>query len=254
MQSRVSSTRRGVSRHVSLYHLPLQCGGRWAAHERQTDAIRRAPRRQSRWRTMLLSSISISGHQQPCPRSFRALAMPLQKILHGWWVRVAETTSTAAFTMLGIGTAYTTMYCGRSRAFVTTQVSPPTSRWCSRVRTNRRADLGFLNIRVIWQTDLLVDVTLGHDFIGDGRDGGRTHGKLRKPDNPDQILESAAAQKIRNYANPFRRNRLGSTLRVSRVHEEEELLHRLVTRTGGPQWRVHSLLFKAKAVNAGVGD
>ena len=70
------------------------------------------------------------------------------------------------------------------------------------MRTNRRADLGFLNIRVIWQTDLLVDVTLRHDFIGAGRDGGINHGKLRNPDQPDKILEDAAAVKIRQYRNP----------------------------------------------------
>jgi hypothetical protein len=43
---------------------------------------------------------------------------------------------------------------------------------------------------------LLVDVILRHDFIGAGRDGGRTHCKLCNPDNPDQILKSAAAQQI----------------------------------------------------------
>jgi hypothetical protein len=36
---------------------------------------------------------------------------------------------------------------------------------------NRRTDLEVLNIRVVQQTDLLVDVTLRHDFIGAGRDG-----------------------------------------------------------------------------------
>jgi hypothetical protein len=38
---------------------------------------------------------------------------------------------------------------------------------------------------------LLVDVTLRHDFIGAGHIG-----QLR---NPDHILESEAADKIRNY-------------------------------------------------------
>jgi hypothetical protein len=37
--------------------------------------------------------------------------------------------------------------------------------------------------------------------------GGRTHGKLCSPDNPDQILESAAAQQIRNYRSGYRRSR-----------------------------------------------
>ncbi len=72
---------------------------------------------------------------------------------------------------------------------------------------NRRADLEVFNIRVAQQTDLLVDVTLRHNFIGAGRDGGINHRKLRKPDHPDQILEGAAAEKIRNYRSPYRRNR-----------------------------------------------
>jgi hypothetical protein len=36
---------------------------------------------------------------------------------------------------------------------------------------NRRADLEIRNIRVAHQTDLLVDVTLRHDFIGAGKKG-----------------------------------------------------------------------------------
>jgi hypothetical protein len=71
---------------------------------------------------------------------------------------------------------------------------------------NRRADLEICNIRVAGQTDLLVDVTLRHDFIGSGRDG-QTQGQLRNPDNPDHILESAAADKIRNYRDTYRRKR-----------------------------------------------
>jgi hypothetical protein len=71
----------------------------------------------------------------------------------------------------------------------------------------RRADLEVFNIRVVQPTDLLVDVTLRHDFFGAGRDGGISHGKLRNPDHPDQNLEGAAAEKIRNYRNPYRLNR-----------------------------------------------
>jgi len=63
---------------------------------------------------------------------------------------------------------------------------------------NRRADLKVLNIRVAQMTDLRVDVSLRHDFIGAGRDGERTHGKLRNPDNPDQILETGAAPTARS--------------------------------------------------------
>ena len=54
------------------------------------------------------------------------------------------------------------------------------------------------------QTDMLVDVTLRHDFIGAGRDG-QTQGQLRNPDNPDHILESSTADKIRNYRDTYRR-------------------------------------------------
>jgi hypothetical protein len=36
---------------------------------------------------------------------------------------------------------------------------------------NRRADLEIRNIRVEWQTDLLVDVTVGHNFKGTGHNG-----------------------------------------------------------------------------------
>jgi hypothetical protein len=70
----------------------------------------------------------------------------------------------------------------------------------------RRADLEVRNIRVAGKTDLLIDVTLRHTFIGAGR-SGHTQGQLRNPDNPDQILESAAADKIRNYRDPYQRNR-----------------------------------------------
>jgi transcriptional regulator of met regulon len=71
---------------------------------------------------------------------------------------------------------------------------------------NSRADLEIRNIRVAQQTDLLVDVTLRHNFIGTGQIGPN-QGQLRNPDNPDHILESAAADKIRNYRNTYRRNR-----------------------------------------------
>jgi len=54
--------------------------------------------------------------------------------------------------------------------------------------------------------DLVVDVTVRHDFIGDARDVLR-HGTLRNPDRPDQLLDQAAADKIRNYREPYARNR-----------------------------------------------
>jgi hypothetical protein len=43
---------------------------------------------------------------------------------------------------------------------------------------NRRADLEIRNIRVAGQTDLLVDVTVRHNFQGTGHNG-QTQGQLR---------------------------------------------------------------------------
>jgi hypothetical protein len=71
---------------------------------------------------------------------------------------------------------------------------------------NRSADLEIRNIRVAQQTDLLVDVTVRHNFTGAGHIG-QNQGQLRNPDNPDHILESGAADKIRNYRDTYRRNR-----------------------------------------------
>ena len=73
--------------------------------------------------------------------------------------------------------------------------------------SNCRADLEVLSIRVVQQTDLLVDVTLRHNFIGAGRDGWINQGKLHNLDHPDQLLEGAAATKIRNYRHPYRQTR-----------------------------------------------
>ncbi len=53
---------------------------------------------------------------------------------------------------------------------------------------------------------MLIDVTLRHDLIGAGR-SGLTQGQLRNPHNPDHILQSAAADKIRNYRDTYQRNR-----------------------------------------------
>ncbi len=68
-----------------------------------------------------------------------------------------------------------------------------------------RANLEVRNIRVSEMTDLLIDVTLRHDFIGDGPPG-LNQGQLRNPDNPDHILESTAADKIRTYCDQCPRN------------------------------------------------
>ena len=67
-----------------------------------------------------------------------------------------------------------------------------------------RADLEILNIQVAHQIDLLVDVTLRHDFVGAGHNG-LNQGQLRNPDNPDKLLDSAAADKIRHYRASYSR-------------------------------------------------
>jgi hypothetical protein len=53
---------------------------------------------------------------------------------------------------------------------------------------------------------LLVGVTIRHNFKGTGHNG-QTQGQFRNPDNSHHILESAAADKIRNYRDTYRRNR-----------------------------------------------
>jgi hypothetical protein len=70
----------------------------------------------------------------------------------------------------------------------------------------QRADLEILNIQVAQQIYFLVDVTLRHDFVGAGHNG-LNQGQLRNPDNPDKLLDSAAADKIRHYRSPYRQNR-----------------------------------------------
>jgi hypothetical protein len=64
---RNATTRRAASNHVSLSPLQRQCGVRWAVHGRQAAEVRRAPRSQSRRRTMLPSSISSSGSPTTLP-------------------------------------------------------------------------------------------------------------------------------------------------------------------------------------------
>jgi hypothetical protein len=105
-----------------------------------------------------------------------------------------------------IGHAHMNMYCGRWSAFVKTAGFATTHKRVLTSEGNRRADLEIRNIRVAGQTDLLVDVTVRHNFKGTGHNG-QTQGQLRNPDNPDHILESAAADKIRNYRDTYRRNR-----------------------------------------------
>ena len=64
----------------------------------------------------------------------------------------------------------------------------------------------------------------GNDFIDDARDVSR-HGTLRNPDRPDQLLDQAAADKIRAYREPYHRHRslafLPACMSTSgRIHSE----------------------------------
>ena len=70
---------------------------------------------------------------------------------------------------------------------------------------HHRADLEIRNIRVAGQIDLLVDVTVRHDFKGAGHHGP-SQGQLRNPNHPDRILESAANDKIHKYRDTYSRN------------------------------------------------
>ena len=69
----------------------------------------------------------------------------------------------------------------------------------------RRADLHVVGAHLMGKDDLVVDVTVRHDFIGDARDVLR-HGTLRNPHRPHQLLDQAAADKIRNYREPYARS------------------------------------------------
>ena len=89
---------------------------------------------------------------------------------------------------------------------------------------HRRADLHVVGAHLMGKDDLMVDVTVRHDFIGDARDVLR-HGTLRNPDRPDQLLNQAAADKIRSYREPYSRNRslafLPACMSTSgRIHSE----------------------------------
>ena len=50
------------------------------------------------------------------------------------------------------------------------------------------ADLNVVGAHLMGKDDLMVDVTVRHDLIGDARDVLR-HGTLRNPDRPDQLLD-----------------------------------------------------------------
>ena len=76
------------------------------------------------------------------------------------------------------------------KPYLPTLVSPPLTSGCSRVRAT--ANLEIRNIRVAGQNDLLVDVTVRHNFKGTGHNG-QTQGQLRNPDNPESRTTSSRA-------------------------------------------------------------
>jgi hypothetical protein len=59
---------------------------------------------------------------------------------------------------------------------------------------SRRADLEVRNIRVAQKSDLLIDVTIRHPFIGAGR-SGHNQGQLR---NPDMMMMMSSICSCRN--------------------------------------------------------
>jgi hypothetical protein len=73
---------------------------------------------------------------------------------------------------------------------------------------NRSGNLEICIICVTQQTNLLMDVTVvtvRHNFKGT-RHNGLTQGQLVNPNNQDHILESASANKIRNYRDTYHSN------------------------------------------------
>ena len=133
-------------------------------------------------------------------------------------------TSTAAATTVGTGIALMSMCCARRWAFSRLPDTPSSIKFVPTSDGHRRADLHVVGTRLMGKDDLVVDATMRHDFTGDARDV-RRHGMLRNPDRPDQLLDQAAADKIRNYREPYARNRslafLPACLSTSgRIHSE----------------------------------
>jgi hypothetical protein len=175
-----------------------QMGRAWT-----TDG-RNAPCRQSRRGTMLPSSISFSGSPTTLPSLLSRMCHAAARYFvggEGAWDHVNSCIHHAPdWTCAHDHVLRALARIWNDAGFATNHKRVLSS------EGNRRADLEIRNIRVAQQTDLLVDVTLRHNFIGAGQIG-LNQGQLRKPDNPDHILESAAADKIRNYRDTHRRNR-----------------------------------------------
>ena len=116
--------------------------------------------------------------------------------------------------MLQIGPARTTMSCGRGSAFVTTLVSPPLTSGCSRARATAAPI-----------SKSATSAAAAHRFAGGCHRAPQCHRRRHIG------LESAAADKIRNYRDIYRRNRhvafLPACMSTSgRIHGE--LLHLII--------------------------
>jgi hypothetical protein len=129
-------------------------------------------------------------------------------------------------------------------------VSPPITSGFSRVRATA-APIS-KSATSAWRSRpiCLVDVTLPNDFIGAGHIG-QNQGQLRNPDNLDHIFESAAADKIRNHRDPYRRNRhvafLPACISTSgRIHGE---VLRLIFFLSNKEGTYHTRLFRGASTN-----
>jgi hypothetical protein len=154
---RNATTRRAARTLASLSPLPRLCGAKWAALGRQTAEMRHAPRRISRSRIMLLSSISSSGSPTTRPSLLSRMCNAAARgtswvvtvtgttsthasiIMHGWrihrGVEVTESSTNKQHSLSKkIGPAHTSMFCGRWCASVMPPVFPPITSGCSRVR------------------------------------------------------------------------------------------------------------------------
>jgi hypothetical protein len=143
-------------------------------------------------------------HRSPVKVIGPSLPTPVQ-VIGPFLCRKSATFLIGTYSLLlRTGPARTTMSCGCWRAFVTQPVSPLITSGCSRVRAtaapiSKSATSAWRSRPICWWTSR-------HDFIG-ACHIGQNQGQLRNPDKPDHILESAAADKIRNYRDTYRRNR-----------------------------------------------
>jgi len=198
---RNTTTRRAASDHVSLSLLPRQCGARWAVHGRQAAEVRRAEAiTENDYVAFFHQFFGLTNNPALAP--FANLPCPCQRYFmggEGAWDHINSCLHHASnWTCAHDHVLRALERICNDAGFATTHKRVLTS------EGNRRADLEIRNIRVAGQTDLLVDVTVRHNFKGTGHNG-QIQGQLRNPDNPDHILESAAADKIRNYRDTYRR-------------------------------------------------